>query len=61
MTDSQPVTDPLDPRVKCVDCRNFRPSQCGNWQKARLMSPSVGQALSELPQRCPAHVPKVPA
>jgi hypothetical protein len=55
------MTDELDPRVQCVACRNFRPWQCGEWKRARLLSPSVGPALANLPQRCPAFVAKVGA
>ena len=50
------MTDPLDPRVKCVDCRHFRQWQCADWKRARLLSPSVGPALANLPQRCPGFV-----
>jgi hypothetical protein len=53
--------DPLDPRVQCVNCRNFRQWQCGEWKRAGLLSPSVGPALAQLPQRCPAYVAKVQA
>ena len=48
-----------DDRVKCINCRNWRNWQCGNWQAARLLSPSVGPALANLPQRCPGFSEKV--
>lgn len=57
------MSDPLDPRVRCVDCRHFNRKfwQCGNFRQARLLSPSVGPALANLPQRCPGFVARVPA
>jgi hypothetical protein len=53
------MTDPLDPRVRCVDCRHFRPWQCGNFRQARIGAPVVGPALANLLQRCPGFVARV--
>jgi len=53
------VTD--DDRVTCTACQNYRASRCHQAIKAgiwRTQVAEVGRALAELPQRCPAHVPK---
>lgn len=41
-----------DPRVRCLDCRHYRPNQCGNHIRAGLFRPDVAPAFAQLPQRC---------
>jgi len=42
-----------DDRVTCVECRHYRPGQCGNYRTAGLQAPEVARALAEILQRCP--------
>jgi hypothetical protein len=49
---SEPERDPFDKRVLCVECRHFRPWQCGNYRMAQLDRPVIGPALAQTPQRC---------
>lgn len=42
-----------DGRVKCLDCKHFRPWMCFNHRAALLSTPEVGPDLASLRQRCP--------
>ena len=42
-----------DDRVSCIDCRHYRPGQCGNRRRAGLNAPAVGRDLVAMLQRCP--------
>lgn len=45
-----------DDRVNCIDCRYYRPGQCGSWRRAGLHSSDVGRDLVATLQRCPGFV-----
>ncbi len=42
-----------DTRVSCADCAAYRPGQCGNHQRAGLLSPEVGRDWVARLERCP--------
>lgn len=41
-----------DDRVKCSDCRHYRPGRCVNHRRAGLRSAAVCGDFAERPQRC---------
>lgn len=43
----------VDDRVSCIDCRYYRPRQCGNHRRAGLNSADLGRDLAVMLQRCP--------
>lgn len=52
------MTD-TDPRVRCTECRHYRPLRCVNPAGADLRSGEVSRAFAALRQWCPGWVAKL--
>jgi len=42
-----------DDRVSCADCLHYKPGRCGNYRRAGLFAPQLGQDFASLLQHCP--------